>query len=101
MSIIIFDNLLFFPQGAKDTFNVTGLSKKLSNPTRIQTTPDFDNIYVLDNGNSRIVILKKDGTFVKDYTASAIKNAIQFDVLEKDKKAFVLAGDKVYQLDLK
>lgn len=71
------------------------------NPTRIYTNINNDNIYVLDNGNSRIVILDKNGAYKAQYKADIIKTAKDFDVFEKDKKIFVLSSGKIYQIDLK
>lgn len=82
-------------------FSITGLDKKLSNPTKIYTTSDDTNIYILDNGNSRIVVLDKSGKFVSEYASSSIKLAKDFEILEKDKKAYVLSGGKISEIDLK
>ncbi len=90
-----------FTKGKSDSFSVTALETKLSSPKRIFTTADLDNIYILDNGNSRIVVLDKNGAYKSQYQANVIKNADDFDVSEKDKKAYVLSSGKVYEIDLK
>lgn len=90
-----------FTKGKADTFSITGLDKGFSNPTRIYTAVDFSNIYVLDSGNSRIVVLDKNGSYKAQYQADILKNASDFEVLEADKKVYVLSSDKVYQIDLK
>ena len=90
-----------FLKGTKQSFNVTGLNKPLSNPTRIYTDADSDSIYILDKGGSRVVVLNKEGNFTTDYSASLLKNALDFEVLEKDKKINFLADKKVYQIEIK
>ena len=90
-----------FTKGKADTFSIKGLSKKLSNPTAIVTSGDDTNVYVLDNGNSRIVVFDKSGNYKTEYSASVIKSAKDFEVLESDKIAYVLSGGKLYQIDLK
>ncbi len=90
-----------FTKGKADTLAVSGLDKGFLNPTRIYTTVDFNNIYVLDSGNSRIVVLDKTGSYKAQYQADILKNATDFEVLETDKKVYVLSGGKVYQIDLK
>lgn len=90
-----------FLKGAKQSFNLTGLNKPLSNPTRIYTDADSDSIYILDKGNSRIVVLNKEGSFTADYNSTLLKNALDFEVLEKDKKINFLADKKVYQIEIK
>ena len=90
-----------FTKGKADTFAVSGLDKGFSSPTRIYTTIDFSNVYVLDSGNSRIVVLDKTGSYKAQYQADILKNASDFEVLEADKKVYVLSGGKVYEIDLK
>lgn len=90
-----------YTRGDADTFSVSGLDTKLSNPKRILTTRDLDNIYILDNGNSRIVVLDKTGAYNAQYQAAVIKNAEDFDVSEDDKKIHVLSKDRIYEITLK
>lgn len=90
-----------FTKGKGDSFSITGLDKSLANPTKIFTNTNLDNVYVLDNGNSRIVVFDKNGAYKAQYAASIIKSAKDFDVSEKDKKAYVLSNDKLYEIDLK
>lgn len=90
-----------YTRAKKDSFEISGLDKALSSSTRITTNEDADNIYVLDNGNSRVVVLDKTGKFKGAYSANVIKNAKDIDVDEAGKKIFVLSGEKVFQIDLK
>lgn len=90
-----------FTKGKAETFSISDLDTKLSNPKKIFTSRDLDNIYILDNGNSRVVVLDKTGIYKAQYQASVIKNAEDFDVLETDKKINVLSGDRIYEITLK
>jgi hypothetical protein len=90
-----------YTRGDKDNFSVSGLDTKFSNPKRIFTSKDLDNIYVLDNGNSRIVVLDKTGVYKASYKASVVKSAEDFDVSEEDKKIYVLSKDRIYEINLK
>ena len=89
-----------YTRGAEDDFEVTGLPNNLSSPTRIFTNEGFDNIYILDRGNSRVVVIDKEGGFVNSYSADVIKNAREFDIDEESGRIFVLSGGKVYQIDI-
>ncbi|OGH06401.1 MAG: hypothetical protein A2171_02305 [Candidatus Levybacteria bacterium RBG_13_35_9] len=88
-------------KGNSQDFSLKGLDKPLSSPTKIYANPDYDNIYILDNGNSRILVFDKTGGFKAQYQADVIKNAKDFEVLEKDKKIFILSSGKIYQIDIK
>ena len=90
-----------FTKGKGDTFALSGLDKPLLNPTAIFTNTDLDNVYVLDNGNSRVVVLDKSGKYQTSYSASVIKSAKDLDVSEKDKKIYILSSGKLYEIDLK
>lgn len=92
--------ILKYTKGTRDSFEVKGLDKALSNPTRIFTDSQ-SNIYVLDNGNSRIVVIGKDGRYQSQYQANILKDAKDFDVQESSKKIFILVGSKIYRIDLK
>ncbi len=90
-----------YTKGKSDTFDVSGLDTKLSKATKIYTNGDSTSIYVLDNGNGRIVVLDKDGNFKTSYSAAQIKTAKDMDVDETNKKIFILSGGKVYSISIK
>lgn len=94
-------SIIKYTKGTQDSFSVTGLDTPLKSPTEILTSADLDNVYVLDNGNSRVVVLKKDGGFLAQYASDQVKNATAIDVSEKNKKLYFLSSDTVYQLGLK
>ncbi len=89
-----------FTKGNSDSYSLQGLDKPFLDPTRITTSPDFDNYYVLDNGNQRIVAVNKQKGYVGQYQNKLLKTAKEFEISEKDKKAYFLSGDKIYSFDL-
>ncbi|MCL4352933.1 hypothetical protein M1615_00465 [Patescibacteria group bacterium] len=90
-----------FLRGQPASFKISGLGKPFSNPSRIFADRNTNNVYVLDNGNSRIVVLDKNGAYQAQYKADILKKARDFEVLEKDKKIYILSGGKVYEIGLK
>ncbi|MDP3941313.1 MAG: hypothetical protein Q8Q49_03325 [bacterium] len=89
-----------FTKGVPDSFKVSGLTTPFSHPTRIYTLPDFTSVYVLDNGNGRIVQLGTDGTYKAQFSSGAVKKTTEFEVNEKDKKAYLLIDNKTYEMKL-
>jgi len=85
-------------KGKSQGFTLTGLTKPLNNPSKIETDITMENIYVLDKGNSRIVQFDKNGKYQNAYSSSAVAQAKDFDVSEANKKALILSGGKVYQI---
>ncbi len=92
--------ILKYTKGVGEPFSITGLDKPLKNPTKIATDTDTDNLYILDNYNSRIVKLGKDGKYQNQYTAGILSQSKDFEIFEKDHKALVLSGNKIYELPL-
>lgn len=94
-------NVAKYTKGNSDNLNITRLDKPLLNPTRIFTNADADNVYILDNGNSRVVVLNKSGEYQAQYQANILKDSKDFDVSEKDKKIHILSSGKIFGIDLK
>lgn len=90
-----------YTKGVQDSLSVTGLDTPLKNPTEILTSADLANVYILDKGNSRVVVLGKDGSFVAQYGSDTVSSTTAIDVSEKNKKLYLLSQGTVYQLDLK
>ncbi|HSW87540.1 MAG TPA: hypothetical protein VLG12_00060 [Candidatus Saccharimonadales bacterium] len=90
-----------FTKGKQDQFTIGKLDKPFSHPTRIVTNADIDNIYILDNGNKRVVVLKKDdGSVVNQYGANELQKAKDIDVDEKNKKIYLLIDNKISEIDM-
>lgn len=94
-------NILKFTKGKQESFKVSGLDKPLSSPTKIFTDKETDKVYILDIGNSRIVALGKDGAFKEQILSNIIETARDFEVLEKEKRIYILSQNKVYEFGLK
>ncbi|HEV2340066.1 MAG TPA: hypothetical protein VGT05_04930 [Patescibacteria group bacterium] len=94
-------SILKFTKGNEDTFSLIGLDKPFSAPSHIVTSIDDSNVYVLDNGNSRLVILDKTGKYIAQYQSQRFKQATDMTVDEKNKKVDVLIGNDIYELTFK
>jgi len=88
-------------RGMEEEFKVVGLDKEFSNPTVLYTSSEDNYLYVLDRGNSRVVVLNKKGEYVAQYRNSQIKNAFDLVVSEEAGKIFLLEGSKIYQIEMK
>ncbi|MFC1756176.1 hypothetical protein ACFLZK_02170 [Patescibacteria group bacterium] len=97
------DELVVFTSGEKTDFNISGLTKPLSKVTDLVANINYDNIYLADSGNNRVVVLDTDGNFVKQIMTedpnawSGIKSvAVNAD----ETRMYVLNGSKVFEVDL-
>lgn len=93
--------ILRFTKGNKDTFSVSGLNMPLKDPKSIFVSSDTDNLYVLDSGNNRLVVLDKVGVYKAEYQGDKFGIASDLAVDEKSKKVYLLDGSKIYSMDLK
>ncbi len=99
--ILTLDGKIFkYTRGKQDNFTISGLEKPLSNPLKIFTDIDTSGLYILDNGNSRIVKLEKTGAYQNQYNADILQSAKDFEILEANPKALILENNKIWELPL-
>ncbi len=88
--------ILKYNSGAKQDFTI-GVNN-LSDRTKIYTENAYTNLYVLDPGNNRIVILTKEGAVVQTLTNSAFNDLKDFYVDEKGKTIYVLNNNQLLKI---
>ncbi|MCL4366735.1 hypothetical protein M1563_01050 [Patescibacteria group bacterium] len=93
--------ILKFTQGNQDQFTLNGLDKPLSNPQSFFVSDKTNNVYILDNGNNRIVVVDKNGNYVAQYQSDRLGVFTDLVVDEENKKIYLLSGSKIYQIELK
>lgn len=86
-----------FYDGSEKTFTLDVIEPKFSNPTIIKVLND---IYILDPANKRLAVFNKNGKAIKQYQSDQLNDLKDFSINEKDKKAYLLAGNVVYELPL-
>lgn len=92
--------VLKFTRGKPDAFSLSGLDTPLSNPTKIFTNTETKALYILDKGNSRVVVFEKNGAYKAQYQADVASRAKDFDVQETNKKIFLLVEDTVFAIEM-
>lgn len=93
-----------YTSGRPDFFALTGLDTPFSSPTVLYTDEESKNLYVLDQGNKRIVVVDKDkklGEYMSQYIWKELGIASDFVVDEVGKKIYVLSGSKIFYIDLR
>lgn len=88
-------------EGRLDNFAPSGLDGPLKNPRQLFTDRTLDFLYVLDSGNHRVVVFKKNGVYEAQYGWEGLPDVISFAVSEEQKRIFLLSGTKIYSIDLK
>lgn len=90
-----------FTSGALDNFSLGGLDKPLGDLTNFFVSDKTDNVYLLDSGNSRLVVVSKTGQYKSQYHGDKFKTASDLVVDEKGKKIYLLENNQIYQIELK
>jgi hypothetical protein len=93
-----------FGGGLIDDLPVSGLDKPFNNPARIFATDEAKNIYILDAGNSRVVVLDKAGAYQSQYVLPGDHNLEPGTLLLVDEsvaKIFLISKDKVYAVAIR
>ncbi len=95
------ETIFKFTSGQSDNFSFKGLSDTISDVTSIFTSDEAKRLYVLDKSSQRILVFDKDGNYQEQYQWEELKNANDLVASEEEKKIFVLAGSKIYAMDIK
>ncbi len=87
-------------RGVPIEFSIEGLEKEFKNPLMLFTNSDTENLYILESEENRVVVLAKDGKFIKQITSPTLASTTQLLVDENNKKAFAISGSIIYSIDL-
>lgn len=99
---VLAGNAIFkFTKGVADNFAISGLDKPLKDSKSFFVSSETENLYILDSGNARLIVLTKTGQYLAQYAGDKFGTSSDFVVDEKDKKVYLLEGSKIYQMDLK
>lgn len=93
--------IIKFTQGVTDFFSYANLDKPIKEISAFFVSSDTESLYVLDQGNNRLVVMDKKGNYQAQYTSDKFSVFIDFIIDEPDKKAYFLDGSKIYSMDLK
>ncbi len=84
------ENILKFQSGKQTSFNFPFMVNKFSGQGKIYTEKDWKNIYILDIGNNRIIVLDKKGSLVSTLTNREFSKLKDFYVDEPSKTIYLL-----------
>lgn len=90
-----------FTGGVQDSFSVGGLDENIKPLKTLFADEDGEELYLLDSENSRVVVLTKNGQYLKQYKGDKFATADDLVVDSAEKKLYLLEGNKLYQLELK
>lgn len=99
--VLVNGKIVKFTQGRADNF-LLAEDLEFNNPVSIWTDEKSKNLYILDSGNNRVVVLDKiTGAYQAQYQWEGIKEAKDLVVSEVGKKIFLLSGSKITAVEIK
>ena len=92
-------SILKFSNGNEEEWG-TGISDpRITNATKIWTSPQSTFIYVLEPSTQRVIVFdKQTGAFVVQYRSDAFAGLTDFTVDEAGYTIYLLAGSKLYSI---
>lgn len=89
-----------FTRGVGEGFEIQDLDQPWGQGAKIYTDEESEKLYILDPANARVVVVGKDGKYVKQYTNQAWTQAKDLIVNEKRGKIFLPMDGKVWMTGL-
>ena len=86
--------------GKVESFATVGLKEAFATPITVYTKENLENLYVLEPAKSRLVVLKKNGEFVREVRSRSLESTTQVVASEELKKAFALSGALLFEIQL-
>ncbi len=93
--------ILKFTQGVADNFAYAGLDKSIKEISSFFVSSDTENIYIIDKGNNRLLVLDKTGNYKSEYSSDKFSTFTDLVVDEAKKQVYLLGGSKIFSMDLK
>lgn len=86
--------------GNRQDFTINGLAQPFDDTIYLFTTEASDKLYLLEPKRSRVVVLTKDGEFLREVTSSSLAAASQIIVNPAETALLAISGSTVYRVDL-
>jgi hypothetical protein len=90
-----------FTRGSPDAFGIAALDQPLAQPSHLYTDDDLENLYLVDESNSRVVVISKSGEYQASYLLGEIERINGLIASEEEGKIWLLVGSKIYEMAIK
>lgn len=86
--------------GREEEFAINGLPDGFSSSLFLATGADLENLYILEPSSSRLVILNKNGDFLKEIKSISLAAVNQILVDAQTQRVFTVSGSIVFEIDI-
>lgn len=84
--------------GQPQDFAVSGLESDFSSDLYLYTRDDLEYLYVLEPDVRRVVLLTKEGAFVREIISASLASATALVVSDSGDRALIASGSLIYEL---
>ncbi len=84
--------------GAEQDFAITGLEQPFTSSLKVFTDENLSELYLLEPDQERLVVLNKDGQFVRELKSPSLATTTDLFVSESG-QVFTVSGSIIYALD--
>ncbi len=81
-------------------FDIVGLTEPFNSPVYLSTTEESKNLYLLEPAQSRLVVVSKEGKFVKEVKSVSLAAGNAVIPLETQNKVLVMSGTLIFEVAL-
>jgi hypothetical protein len=92
--------LLKYTQGVPQAFSITDLPTPFDSTLKVATHVDSEYLYVLERSRQRLVILRKDGSFLREIVSESMATADALATSTSEDAVFIVSGSLVYKISL-
>lgn len=89
-----------YSSGQQADFSPQGLREQFSGRLTMVTNIDVANLYVLEPSQQRVVILSKEGQFLREIKNVSLAAATELLVNESAGRAYVVSGSTIFSINL-
>lgn len=86
--------------GEGAVFDIVGLTEPFNSPVYLSTTEESKNLYLLEPAQSRLVVVSKEGEFVKEVKSVSLAAGNAIIPLETQNKVLVMSGTLIFEVAL-
>lgn len=87
-----------FTRGRVQDFEIRGLQKPFESTVLVHTSDTVDRLYILEAQNNRIVILQKNGDFIKEISNTSLGSVTDIVVNSDGTYLYAISGSVVFEL---
>lgn len=92
--------VLRFASGKTTDFTIAGLPESFVSSIQVVTRENLENVYILEPAQNRLVVLTKEGQFLREIKSSSLGAATSLLIDQTGSKAFAVSGSSVFEVDV-